>query len=491
MGRPIGNTRMYVLDSRMEPVPVGVGGELWVGGRGVARGYLGRPELTAERFVADPFAGDVGARMYRTGDRARYRRDGRIEFLGRVDEQVKIRGFRVEPAEVQSALLKHPAVDRAMVTGWKASPTETRLVAYVVPAGDSTALVPQLRGFLQSRLPDYMIPSAFVLLDSLPMTAAGKLDRRALPEPEPGLSDRSGFLSPRTPTEEVLAGIWADALGVDRVGIDDNFFELGGHSLKASELMYRIRESFAVDLPLRTAFESLTVAMMATSVDARVASGAGFSIPRVEAVPREGPVPLSYAQEGAWWVDRLEPGIPFNIPIVLRLEGDLRVEILEAALNEVVRRHEVLRTNFSLIDGEPVQLIAEHRAITVPAWISANCPTPRAARRCYGSRHIARTRFDLSNWPLPRMAVFRVAARDHVLIFTVHHSVFDGWSANVLAREIAELTRRWLEKASRDCPLSPFSTRTMRCGSGSCFKVSSSIRRSRTGRRSSRALRPS
>jgi acyl carrier protein len=439
--------------------------------------------------------------MYRTGDRARHLRDGRMEFLGRVDEQVKIRGFRVEPAEIESVLLKHPAVHRAAVSAWKPSPSETRLAAYVVPFVDADssvsvepqgALVPRLRGHLQSHLPEYMLPSAILLLDSLPLTAGGKLNRRALPEPESVPLDRTGARAPQTPTEEVLAEIWAAVLGLPRVGVDDDFFELGGHSLKASELMFRVRESFSVDLPLRTAFESPTVATMAPMVDAAIASGGGFAIPRVEAAPRDGPVPLSYAQEGAWWVDRLEPGIPFNIPVVLRLEGDLRVEILESALNEVVRRHEALRTNFSSIDGEPFQLIAEHRAMTVPVLdLTTLHDSLRKERLLLELTRVARTRFDLSGG---RCCAWRSSVSRNGTTFSSSRcttaSSTDGPRTSSPARWPSSM-RRWPAAGPPNWPLSRSSTPITRYGSGSCFRASSSNPRWSTGRRGSRALHPS
>jgi amino acid adenylation domain-containing protein/thioester reductase-like protein len=435
IGRPIANTRMYVLDAGMEPVPVGIAGELWIGGLGLARGYLGRPDLTAERFLPDPFVEQEGARMYRTGDRARYKPDGRLEFLGRVDEQVKIRGFRVEPAEIESALLNHPRVDKAVVTGWKASDTETRLVAYVVPVADSAAeasLVPQLRGYLQGALPDYMAPSSIVLLDSLPMTAGGKVNRRLLPEPEPILSERAGYVAPRTHAEEVLAKIWAEALGVERVGVHDNFFELGGDSLLGVRIIARAN-SAGLALSVKQIFQRQTIAKLALAA-------ADIRLARLGPRPRDARVPLSFAQEGFWFIDRLQPGVPFNIPIAIRLEGLLDIDALQTALNALVARHEVLRTTFSEVDGQPVQIVASSNPVSIttvsipPGDVSER--TSELLKQVIAS---ARAAFDLSSGPLLRMTVFELDIEDHVLMLTVHHTVFDGSSVALFARELAAL----------------------------------------------------
>jgi hypothetical protein len=279
IGRPIANTEAYVLDGRLQPVPVGVPGELYIGGAGVARGYLNRPELTAEKFVPDPFSGDEpGARLYKTGDRVRRRADGDIEFLGRLDGQVKLRGFRVEPGEVEGALNGHGRVRESVVLLREDAPEKKRLVAYVVPGQDGTTpAVDELRGFLREKLPEYMVPSAIVVLEALPLTPNGKVDRRALPAPDPsGFRAENDYAAPRTPLEERLVEIWKEVLGLRRVGVRDDFFELGGHSLLGTQVVSRLRGALRVELPLRHLFETPTIAGLAE---------------RIEAVQRSDPAP--------------------------------------------------------------------------------------------------------------------------------------------------------------------------------------------------------
>jgi acyl carrier protein len=264
IGQPVANTRIYLLDAHGQPVPVGVAGEMYIGGAGVARGYLNRPELTAERFVADPFVNEPNARMYRTGDLARYLPDGNIEFLGRNDFQVKLRGYRIELGEIESALQRHPAVREVAVLAREDVAGDKRLVAYIVAANPPADLVDQLRALLRVSLPEYMVPAHFLTLDALPRTPNGKVDRRALPPPDNSGPDfPAAFVAPRNPVEEVLAGIWADVLRLEQVGVRDNFFDLGGHSLLATQLMSRLRDALQVELPLRTLFEAPTVAGLA------------------------------------------------------------------------------------------------------------------------------------------------------------------------------------------------------------------------------------
>jgi acyl-CoA synthetase (AMP-forming)/AMP-acid ligase II/acyl carrier protein len=268
VGRPIANTRVYVLDGGFRPQPVGVPGELFIAGAGVTRGYHGRPGLTAERFVPEPFGDDAGARMYRTGDRARWRADGTLEFLGRADFQVKIRGFRIEPGEIESLLKAHPAVADAVVVARHDPHDGARLVAYTVPAGAAAADAGELRAHLAARLPDYMVPAAFVPLDAFPLTPNGKLDRRALPEPEAAAAPADRYVAPSSTVEEVLAGIWAEVLNVERIGVRDDFFALGGHSLRATRVLTRLRQTFQVEVPLRAFFQAPTLGAMAAGIAA-------------------------------------------------------------------------------------------------------------------------------------------------------------------------------------------------------------------------------
>ncbi|HSF41300.1 MAG TPA: non-ribosomal peptide synthase/polyketide synthase [Thermoanaerobaculia bacterium] len=425
IGKPVANTRAYVLDRGLRPVPVGVAGGLYAAGDGLARGYSGRPDLTAERFLPNPL-GSPGERMYRTGDLARWRPDGTLEFLGRADRQVKIRGFRVEPGEVEAALRAHPAVrDAVVVASPEPSGTGRRLVAYAVTDADPAAL----QAFLRERLPEPLVPSAFVRLPELPLTPNGKVDRRALPEPEAPL--REGSVAPRTPAEEVVAGIWADLLGLEKVGAEDDFFELGGHSLLATRLVARLHEAFGVELPLAALFEEPTVA----GVAARLLSAPGET-PPIRPVPREGGLPLSAAQERLWFLHQLDPEDPaYNIPLAVRLEGDLDVPALEEALRGIVLRHETLRTTFRAATGQPpVQVIAPRPGFSLPRIDAAS-----AAEVIRLAEEEALRPFDLAaDMPL-RAVLVRISPREHTLLLTFHHIAADGWSLGVFLGELAAL----------------------------------------------------
>ncbi|HKH47952.1 MAG TPA: amino acid adenylation domain-containing protein, partial [Thermoanaerobaculia bacterium] len=438
-----------MLDREGALVPCGVAGELFVGGLGVARGYLGRPELTAERFVPDPFSGcppgGPGARAYRTGDLARYRADGSLDFLGRIDEQVKVRGVRVEPGEVAAALLAHPEVREAVVLVREAPPGQPRLVAYAVldrtDPTDRSDLRPVLAAWLRDRLPQHMIPSAFVLLDALPLTTNGKIDRAALPVPEREV--RAEGEAPRTPVEELLAGIWSEVLGCASVGREEGFFDLGGHSLLATRVVSRIRGVLGVDLPLRALFEAPTVAGLARAVEA----GRGAALPpALVPVPRDPAqpgLPLSFAQQRLWVIDQLEPeSAAYNVPIGLRLRGALEPALLARIFAEVVRRHEVLRTTFAERADRPVQIVAppESARPELPLVDLSHLPEPEreAAARALAGAEGARP-FDLRRGPLLRRLLVRLGARDHLLLVTLHHIVSDGWSVGILVREVAAL----------------------------------------------------
>ena len=325
IGRPFAGTRVYVLDRHLQPVPVGVPGEVHVGGAGLARGYHRRPGLTAERFIPSPFADAPGARLYKTGDVARWLSDGTLELLGRIDHQVKIRGFRVEPAEVEAALLQHPDVREAVVTVVELGAGGKSLAAHVVPRRDRDIAFEGLRRFLKERLPAYLVPSAFLRLEALPLTSNGKVDRNALPAPDPAhLTLESEFVPPRTPTEEVVAGIWAAVLGRDRVGVHDDFFELGGHSLLATQVASRLRNTFAIEVPVRMLFEATTVAALSERVEEARQDGRTRTAPPIGRVERSRPLPLSFAQQRLWFLDQWRPGSSFyNIPIAVRVVGTL------------------------------------------------------------------------------------------------------------------------------------------------------------------------
>ncbi|HYR07693.1 MAG TPA: condensation domain-containing protein, partial [Longimicrobium sp.] len=441
------NVRVYVLDAAGRPAPVGVPGELYVGGVGVARGYLGRAATTAERFVPDPFSAEGGARLYRTGDRARWRADGAIEYLGRVDFQVKVRGFRIELGEIEAVLRGHESVTDCVVVA-RAEAGETRLVAYIVGGVEAEAL----RAHVRRSLPEYMLPSAFVFLDTLPLTPNGKLDRKALPAPEYA-ADADRYGAPSTPVEEVLAGIWAEVLRLERVGVHDSFFDLGGHSLLATRVVSRVRELFGVELPLRALFEEPTVAELAGRVEEMRRAGLPV-LPPVVPVGRAGALPLSFAQERLWFLDRMEPGsTTYNMPpMAWRLGGVLDEAALERSLGEIVRRHEALRTVFAEVDGSPVQVIAPFGGFSLPVEdLSGLSEGDREAAVAQRAGDEARRVFDLSAGPLFRAALLRLGDEDHVLLLSMHHIVSDGWSMGVLSREFSALYAAYRE--GRESPL--------------------------------------
>ncbi|HEX8559857.1 MAG TPA: amino acid adenylation domain-containing protein [Pyrinomonadaceae bacterium] len=443
IGEPVSNVQVYVLDERGRHVPVGVVGELYIGGEGLARGYLRRPALTAERFVPHPFSPEPGARLYRTGDLARRLADGRLEYVGRGDRQVKVRGFRVEVGEVEATLKLHAAVRQAAVTDWEDEAGRKRLAAYVVAAPDAPqTLTGELKRLLRERLPEYMMPSAFVLLGELPLTPSGKVDRRRLPEPcEWGQGEGGGRVAPpRTPVEELLCGVWGEVLGRAGVGADDDFFELGGHSLLATQLMSRVRRTFQVEVALRLLFERPTPARLAEVVEAEMRAGRE-PLPPVRPAPRGRSAPLSFAQQRLWFLDRLEPeSAAYNLPSALRVRGPLDAAALERSLDEIVRRHEVLRTTFAIEDGEPRQFVAPHAGLRLPLIDLSELSEPeREAEAGRLTAEEARLPFDLGAGPLLRATLLRLGEEEHALLLTMHHVVSDGWSVGVLVRELRAL----------------------------------------------------
>jgi natural product biosynthesis luciferase-like monooxygenase protein/amino acid adenylation domain-containing protein/FkbM family methyltransferase len=442
IGGGIANTRCFVLDAWMEPAPAGIPGELYVAGASLARGYLDRPEPTAERFLPDPFSGEAGGRMYRTGDRVRWLADGTLEFLGRTDHQLKVRGFRVEPGEVEAALERHPGVREAVVHAREDAPGEKRLVGYVVPAAGARVRPAELRDHLLASLPDYMVPGAFVVLERLPLTPSGKTDRRALPAPDLAGAAEHGYAAPRTPVQEVLAAAWAEVLGVERVGVEDDFFALGGHSLLAARVVSRVRDALGVELPLPVVFAAPTVAGLARRVEALLRDGDGAQAPPLVPVPRDGsPLPLSFAQQRLWFIHRLEPdSAAYNLPCALRVRGPLDPGALERALTDVARRHEALRTRFPERGGVPVQLVEPARPVRLPRVELAGLPGPaREAELSRLAEAEARRPFDLAAGPLLRGIVVRLGEDDAAVLITVHHVVADGWSVGILVREVSAL----------------------------------------------------
>jgi amino acid adenylation domain-containing protein len=474
IGRPIANAQIYILNSSLHPVPIGVAGELYIGGAGVARGYLNRPELTAEKFIPDPFRVLPGARMYKTGDLARYRPDGNIEFLGRTDHQVKIRGFRIELGEIEAALGRHPAVREAVVMAREDKPgdpsaslltdpstslrIEKRLVAYVVAEREPLPTTTDLRNFLKEKLPEYMVPAVFVLLDALPLMPNGKIDRRALPSPDRSRPELDKvFVAPRTPTEESLVEIWVQLLNIERVGVHDNFFDLGGHSLLATQLVSRMREAFQVEIPLRRLFEAPTVAGLAESIEAARQAGQLLLAPPILPVPRNGDLALSFAQQRLWFFDQLEPGLSaYNIPAAVRFQGPLNLAALERSLNEIVKRHESLRTTFGKVDGRPTQVIAPTLTIKLPVVDLRKLPASEQeaeVRRLVTAE--AQRAFDLSQGPLIRCTVLRLGDEEHVGLLTMHHIISDGWSTGILVREVATLYVAFCAGGSSPLPALP------------------------------------
>ncbi|HVR08856.1 MAG TPA: amino acid adenylation domain-containing protein, partial [Thermoanaerobaculia bacterium] len=468
LGRPIAESRFHVVDPGLLPVPMGAAGELVIGGEGLARGYWGRPELTAERFVPDPWsgrdpAGDgrpaAGRRLYRTGDLVRHRPDGDLEFLGRIDHQVKVRGFRIELGEIESALRRHPAVGQAVVTA-RGEGTDRRLVAYLVPRTGGAAPAAELRQWLRRRLPEYMVPADFVALERLPLSPAGKVDRRALPAPPAAGAEAAGGdgarIAPRTPTEELLAGMWAELLGLGggQVGVGDDFFRLGGHSLLAVRVAARLRELLGVELSLPRLLQLSRLEDLAREVEELGRGGRPRPAP-LRRLPREPGKALasapSFAQERLWFLEQLEPGgAVYNEPRALRLRGQLDVAALAGSIGEIRRRHEVLRTRFAARGGAvvavaDVEVAAERELPVVDLGALPEARRPALAESLVAAE--ARRPFDLAAGPLLRTALLRLTPAggrrrrreplEHVLLLTTHHVVSDGWSLEVLARELS------------------------------------------------------
>jgi amino acid adenylation domain-containing protein len=446
IGKPIANTRIYILDAEMQPTPVGVPGELCIGGVGLARGYWKRAGLTAERFVPDPVSGRHGERLYRTGDKAFWRRDGNVEYVGRLDHQVKIRGFRIELGEIEAALMQHEAISNAVAVVREDHPGDKRLVAYVVRQANvvepSDAV---LHEYLHRRLPEQMVPGAIVKMEKLLLTPSGKIDRKALPRPEYRLTQ--AMAAPGNAEEEIVCGIFAEVLKTGSVGVEENFFHLGGHSLLATQVVSRIRSVFGVELRVREIFESPTVAGVAQRV--RRLRGAGLKTAPllVRRQRAEEGVPLSYAQQRLWLIEQLEPGnAAYNMSFGVRLEGVLEREAVQWSLNEIVRRHEALRTSFRMRDGNPVQEIAAQAQVGVE---EVDLCGGTEAEREEQLRRVAEAEavrpFDLGQGPLLRVKLVRIAEQEHVLLLSMHHIVGDGWSSGVMMREFMQLYEGWVK----------------------------------------------
>ncbi|MGY3680978.1 amino acid adenylation domain-containing protein [Streptomyces sp. TE33382] len=437
IGRPFDGKQVYVLDGDLRLCPVGVPGELYVSGAGLARGYLGRAALTSERFVANPF-GEPGSRLYRTGDVVRWRPGGELEFVGRRDSQVKLRGFRIELGEIESVLAGHDVVGQSAVLVREDRPGVRQLVGYAVPAAGAALDPDELRAWAAERLPEYMVPRPVVVLDALPLTTNGKLDTKALPAPAYTAQDARG---PRSPHEELLCGLFEEVLGLPSVSVDDNFFELGGHSLLATRLVSRVRSVLGVELSIRRVFEEPTVARLALRL---TDTASPARIPLRPAVRPER-VPLSFAQRRLWFLNRMEgPSATYNIPFAVRLSGELDVPALTAAFGDLLERHESLRTVFPDTDGEPWQRVVPAGSATVDIEVS-DVPGAglHAALDAAGSAG-----FDLARDLPVRAWIFRTAPDEHVLCVVVHHIAGDGWSQAPLARDLGEAYRARLAGAA-------------------------------------------
>jgi amino acid adenylation domain-containing protein len=455
IGRPIANTMAYILDEALQPVPIGVAGELFIGGLGVARGYRNAPELTTPRFVVNPFVRGRKQFLYRTGDLARFLPDGNIEFLGRLDDQVKLRGFRIQLGEIEAALCRHPAVSSAVVHALAYGDREERLVAYFVPAEGGFVSTGELINFLQKTLPEYMIPSAFVKMEALPLTANGKVDHKALPLPgtsRPALNQT--FVAPRGDLEEKIARVWREVLHLDEVGVNDNFFDLGGHSLHAMQVMGRLGDALNLDLPVSNLFEAPTVAQLSAAITA-------CGPQTRSAVPGPAPrkaddldLPLSFAQQRLWFLHQLQPDMPlYNLPQAVRLSGRLNVGALEKTFKEIVRRHEVLRTTYQMRSGQPAQVISPATGVSI-AWRDLTAMTAENRERKLRDAIIAEARkpFALESDLMLRATLLKLAPEEHMLLVTTHHIAADGWSVEVLWKEIASLYGAFLHGSSSPLP---------------------------------------
>ncbi|PNQ41088.1 hybrid non-ribosomal peptide synthetase/type I polyketide synthase, partial [Ralstonia solanacearum] len=446
IGRRIPDLRVYVLDAQGEPVPVGVTGEMYIGGAGVARGYLNRPELTAERFVVNPFHGEGRERMYRTGDLGRWLPDGSLEYQGRADAQVKLRGFRIELGEIEARLSQCAGVREAVAMVREDMPGEPRLVAYYVSGEAIEAQA--LREQLQSSLPEYMVPAAYVKLDRLPLTPNGKLDRKGLPAPEGQAYASTAYEAPQGEVEVALAGIWQTLLGVERVGRHDDFFALGGHSLQAVRLVAQVRTQLGAELGLTELFAQPSLSAVAQAI----VRGQGNALPAITAADRSEALPLSFAQQRLWMLAQMEGGSEaYHIPVGLRLKGELDEAALRHSLDRIVARHEALRTRFETRDGQAVQRVAPADCGFALDWVDLQGQAERELALAALSEREANAPFDLEQGPLTRGCLVMLGEQEHVLLITMHHIVSDGWSQGVLARELGALYEAY--RAGKDDPL--------------------------------------
>ena len=436
IGKPIANTRVHILNGNSGLVPVGVVGEICIGGQGLARCYLSRPELTAERFIPDGLSLNAGSRLYRTGDLGRYLENGEIEYLGRMDHQIKLRGYRIELGEIESALLRYPGIKEAVVVAKEDHLEESQLVAYLVNEMGQDVSIDDLRYYLRQTLPGFMVPQFFVALAKMPLTSNGKVDRFLLPAPqESSLPER---VKPLGPIEEVVASIWAEVLGLEQIGTTDNFFNIGGQSLKAVQVVARLSEVLAVELPVATVFEAPTVQALARVVERSMTSEGPAAVSHIERVSRDRSLPLSFAQQRLWFLQSLDPSsVAYNISFSARFVGPVNLPVIEQSINEIVRRHESLRTTFAEVDGEPVQVIAPTLTVS-PSIIHLDHlnETDRQTESQRLLREEACRPFDLKNGPLLRTVILQLSENECVMSLSMHHAISDGWSGGVFIREL-------------------------------------------------------
>ncbi|MBD2355223.1 amino acid adenylation domain-containing protein [Tolypothrix sp. FACHB-123] len=455
IGRPIPDLQVYILDRYEQLVPVGVKAEMYVGGAGLARGYLKRPELTAQKFIANPFSNKGGECLYKTGDLARYLPTGDIEYIGRIDHQVKLRGFRIELGEIEAAINQHSAVSSNVVVLREDKPGKKTLVAYITLKSGQTLEITELRHFLESKLPNYMLPTAFVILNALPLTPNGKVNRRALPAPDrTQLIQKSDLVPASTPLEQLLVSIWAEVLGINQLGVHDNFFDLGGHSLLATQLISRIRQSLHLELPLRCLFASPTIAELAAVIQTMVMQGQNWQNYPILPCSRQVKLPLSFAQNRLWFIDQLQPGnSAYNIFNGFRLQGSLNITALEQSINEIIRRHEILRTQFITVDGQPVQAIIPDLQLTLPVIDLQTLSTAaQAAAVQQLITQAAQQPFDLTQAPLLRLSLLKLNPTEHIVLFAMHHIISDAWSMGILIRELTVLYQAYLNGEASPLP---------------------------------------
>ncbi|MCB8924044.1 MAG: amino acid adenylation domain-containing protein [Ardenticatenaceae bacterium] len=452
IGKPIANTRAYVLDTYLQPVPIGVDGELHVSGVCLPRGYINRPELTASRFIPDPFSGIPGARLFKTGDLARYQADGTIECLGRLDYQVKIRGYRIELGEIEAVLSQHPLIQKAVVILREDEPGLPYLAAYFIAESEQDVSVSQVKQFLHDWLPEYMIPTSYVHVEAFPLTPSGKIDRRALPLP--AFADRTNldmpFVEPRSSIEHTLAAIFANLLHITRVGVNDNFFELGGHSILALRVISRIREELKVELPIRVLFDAPTVAALSQHVEVAISASPGIPRRQQSIIP-----PLSFAQQRLWFLDQLHPdNTNYNLYTAFRLKGELDVVALESSLNDLVARHEALRTTFVTQDDEPKQLVTSLLTLALKRLNLVGHPDVEGEALQAAVAEIQHP-FSLVTGPLIKGLLIRLSATCHMLVITFHHSISDGWSISIFNSELAAFYEARINNHPADLPELP------------------------------------